>query len=166
MALSWGNKMSSVDNIAADPISEILRNRGTMLRGVALIAGIAGLLLPLATSSAMGTSQSVSLANLAGWAFIAPVALAAALVIPGIAPAKAYSRLADLIAAAAVVVAAVYAIYGYIDGMQQMSRATAMMGAAYSNSLGVSLTPGIGLFAIVAAAAIATVQAVRALKGA
>lgn len=150
--------MSDTDKAAADPVSAILKSKGTVIRGVAFLAGVAGLLLPAVTSSGMGMSQSGNIAQMAGWAMLVPLAIGAALIVPGVAAS--YSRLADIIAAAITTIVLAYAVYALFDAMGQISQVTGMMGSS-AGAFGVGIAPNIGLFAMAAAAALMVFQVVR-----
>lgn len=163
----------------SDPVPAILRSKGMPLRAGALIAGVVGLILPTVTSSAMGVSQSANVLQLAGWSVIVPIAIAAALVVPGIVAQ--YSRLTDIVAAVIAVVVVVYVGYAVFDAWHQVSQitgnATNMMRGmagndpamqAYANSygqkLGVGVMPGIGLGVMALSAALMAVLALRGSK--
>lgn len=162
-----------------DPVPAILKAKGTAFRGAALVASIIGLILPAATSSVMGMSQSTSMLQLAGWFVIVPLAIGAALVVPGIAVR--YGRLADIVAAVITVAVLAYAGYAVFDAWNQVSQLTgqgtgmmrnitgnnAQMQAYannFSQTLGVGVMPGIGLAAMAPSAALMTVLALRGSK--
>jgi hypothetical protein len=162
-----------------DPVPAILKAKGTGFRAVALFASIVGLILPAATSSAMGMSQSTSVLQLAGWFVIVPIVIGAALVVPGIAAQ--YSRLADIVAAVIAVAVLAYAGYAVFDAWNQVSQitgqATGMMrnmagnnaqmqayADSYGQKLGVGVMPGIGLAVMALSAVLMTLLALRDSK--
>lgn len=156
--------MTFVENTKIDPVQSILSSEGTVLRSVALGASIVGMILPGATSSAMGMAQSASVLQLVTWVFAAPVLIGAAIAMPGIAAH--YSRLTDIVVAVVSFIVAAYAGYVVFDAMGQVSSAGSMGGMTgqYVQALGVSVSPGVGLFVTAAAAGLMVLQAVRALK--
>lgn len=53
-----------------DPVPAILKSKGLSIRVAALVAGIAGLILPAATGSVTGVSQSANVLQLVGWSVL------------------------------------------------------------------------------------------------
>lgn len=169
----------TISDSKPDPVPAIVNAKGTTMRGAALIASVAGLILPAISSSAMGLSQSANMLELAGWFIIVPVSIGAAMIMPGIAAQ--YSRLADIVAAVIAIAVLAYAGYIVFDAWNQVSQitgqATGMMRGmagnnpelqAYANSytqtLGVGVAPGIGLAIMAVAAALMTMLALRGSK--
>lgn len=169
----------TVTGSKSDPVPAIFKSRGGAIRAVALVASLAGLVLPAATSSAMSMSQSTSMLQLAGWFVIAPIAIGGTLVMPAIAAR--YSRLADIVAAVITVMVLGYAAYSVFDAWHQatqlsdqasgMMRSMAgnnpqMQGYAntYGQSLAVGVVPGIGLAAYAVSSALLTFIALRGPK--
>ena len=155
----------------------MLTTKGTALRATALVVCLIGLVLPAATSSAFGSTQSTSGFQIAGWSILAPLAIGAALIMPSLA--SRYARLADSVAAVLVSTVLVYLSYAVFDAWRQFSEITGqatdlMRGMAgnnpeaqdyanaYGQTLGVSVMPGIGLLFILLATALITILARRA----
>ncbi len=157
--------MTYVEDIKIDPVTGIASNKWTMGRGLALIASIAALVLPAISSTAMGITQNVNIAGLAAWAFIAPLAVAVALIMPGVAPR--FRRLADIFAAALVTVVVGYVAYLLVDALSQVSQASSMVqglvgddpyaqsyARSLNASLGIAVAPSLGLYLMAASAAL------------
>lgn len=157
--------MTSTDS-KLDFRPELLRSKGTALRVAALLISLIGLLLPAATSSAFGTTQSTSGFQIANWSILAPLAIGLALIMPSVAPR--FERLADVLAAVITAMVLIYLSYAVFDAWRQVSELTGqatdfMRGMAgnnsdmqayansYGHTLGVSVMPGIGLVAMLVA---------------
>lgn len=167
--------MTSTDS-KLDFRPEMLRTKGNALRAIALVVCLIGLILPAATSSAFGTTQSTSGFQIANWSILAPLAIGLALLMPGVAPR--YARLADIVAAVITATILVYLSYAVFDAWRQISEYTGqasdfMRGMAGNNSqmqayannygqtLGVSVMPGLGLVAILVAASLMAMLSYR-----
>lgn len=163
-------------DIKTDPVPAILKSGGFPIRGAALLASILGLTLPAVTTSAMGLSQSANTVQIAPWSLIVPIAVALAVILPGLAAHL--SRLGDAIAAVMTIVVLAYASYMVFDAWNQLTQLTgsttgmlrSMAGnspdmQAYANSfgqnLGVSVMPGFGLAIMMCTAMLMTMQALR-----
>lgn len=155
---------------------EALRSKGTALRVAALLISLVGLILPTATSSAFGTSQSTSGFQIANWSILAPLAIGLALIMPGVAPR--YGRLANIVAAVITATVLIYLSYAVFDAWRQLSEYTGqatdfMRGMAGNNSemqtyansygqtLGVSVMPGVGLVAMLVATSLMAMLSYR-----
>lgn len=166
----------TISDSKTDPVPAIPTAKGTPARGAALVASIVGLILPAISSSAMGMSQSANMLELAGWFIIVPVSIAAATIMPGIAAQ--YSRLADIVAAVIALAVLAYAGYIVFDAWNQVSQITGqatgmMQGMAgnnpelqayandYSQTLGIGVSPGVGLAVTGVAVALMTKLVLR-----
>ncbi|KQN74799.1 hypothetical protein [Devosia sp. Leaf64] len=152
------------------------RTKGAALRVAALVISLIGLLLPAATSSAFGTTQSTSGFQIANWSILGPLAIGLALIMPGVTPR--YGRLADIVAAVITAMVLIYLSYAVFDAWRQVSELTGqatdfMRGMAGNNSdmqayansygqtLGVSVMPGFGLVAILVATSLMAMLSCR-----
>lgn len=162
----------TIDDVTkAEPVTAILKSKGAALRALALVAAIVGLILPAITGTVMGMAQSNNLLEVSGWFTLAPIAIAVALIMPSVAPH--FSRLTHIAATIIVLIVVGYAGYVFVDAMNQISQltgaATSMVGNSpqmqayansYTQSLGVGVTPGMGLFVMAGAALLMLLQSI------
>lgn len=129
--------------ISMDPAKAVFSAKSAIPRGIAVLAGLVGVALPVLTATMFGASQSLTLP----WAAALSALAALALISPAIAPMRAFGRLLDILALVAGLAVLAYAAYLYVDGSQQLA------GMAGMNGLGAaaSIMPGPGLWAIVIA---------------
>lgn len=106
--------------LKTDPLPSIVKSKGAAIRTAALVASLAGLILPAITSSAMGLTQSANMLQLASWFIIVPIAIGVSVVMPGIA--SQFSRLADIVAAIIIVAVLAYAGSVVFDAWNQVSQ--------------------------------------------
>lgn len=142
-------------NPSAEPVALIMAAKGTKLRAASLVLALISMFLPVLSTSAMGISQSANTLQLAGWAILSPLVIAAALAAPGVIAMQRYGQLLDIAAAAITVLVVLYIGYAIFDIQSQMGRATAGMGSIGANAaFGVSITPSFGLVTLLASAGI------------
>jgi hypothetical protein len=135
---------------------------GVALRAAALGAGFAAMVVPLVSATAMGWTHSMTLWQVAGWSALAPAAVAMTLVAPRL------GRMGDAVATAVTAVVAGHAGMVALDAGGQVSSYTALMQGSgdfaygqFSQAMGVTASPGLGLLAIAGSAVLMAVATLR-----